>query len=148
MLSALHTSRGTGKATTIGCTAFIALLWATTVLGAPIEDKPVVQHIGRINSPTALRLLKRIQLVPLSATHDSPILLQGETVLRLHERQKREVKATYLAGYSIVLLDAKPPHTSALHGIVGEGINYRSKKPWRTWRMFCEKRITFLQPRC
>ncbi len=128
MRSSLQTSRGTGKATKIGCTALIALLWGTTVLGAPIEDKPVVRLIGRIHSPTALRILKRIQLVPLRATHDSPILLQGETVLRLHERQKRELKATYLAGYSIALLDAKPPHTSALHVIVGEGINYRSKK--------------------
>ena len=126
MLGSLHTSGGTAKATMIGWIAFISLLWATTVLGATIDDKPVVRHIGRINSPNALRILKRVQLVPLSATHDSPILLQGETLLRLHERQKRELKATYLAGYSIVLLDAKPPHTSALHEIVGEGINYRS----------------------
>src|SRR5215813_388721 len=128
MLSSLRTSGRTGKSIKIGCIASLMLLWTTMVSGATsAEDKPVVRHIGHINSPTSLRLLQRIQLAPFRATHDSPILLQAETLARLHEKHRREIKATYQAGYSIVVLDASFQHIRALHNIVGEGVNYHSK---------------------
>src|SRR3954453_19765799 len=111
---------------------FISIVFAVWLLGtlacsAASTENVTVRHIGHIHSSIALRILSQVHIVPLSFQHDSPILLQGKTILRLHERHKHELKATYRAGHSIVLLDATLGHIQALHAIIGEGVSYRSK---------------------
>jgi hypothetical protein len=68
-----------------------------------------------------------VRVVPFTLKHDSPILLQGNTLARLSDSQTKELKATYQAGYSIMLLAVNMAHINALHAIVGIGMTYRSK---------------------
>lgn len=91
------------------------------------QENVTVRHIGRLDSVIAQRIRSQVNLVRFTRRHDSPILLQGETMSRLKDRHKQELQATYQAGHTIVLLDATMAHIEALHGIVGEGVNYRSK---------------------
>jgi len=111
---------------------FIAIVFAAWLLGtaacsAASKEDVTVRHIGHLNSSIALKILSRVHIVPFSLEHDSPILLQGKTMAGLHHKQKHELKATYRAGYSIVLLDATMGQIKALHGIIEEGVSYRSK---------------------
>jgi hypothetical protein len=55
-------------------------------------------------------LLKQVNLVPFALQHDSSILLQGETMSQLQDEHKQELRETYQAGYTIVLLDAAMAH--------------------------------------
>jgi hypothetical protein len=55
------------------------------------------------------------------------MLLQGKTMSQLQDRHEQELRETYQAGHTIVLLDAAMAHVKALHGILGEGVPYRSK---------------------
>ncbi len=92
------------------------------------SGKVTVQHIGRLDSVLAESIRSQVNLVPFALRRDNtPILLQGDTLSRLDYRGVRGLKATYRAGYSIVLLDATLSQVNALHRIVGEGVNYRSK---------------------
>lgn len=106
---------------------FAAWLLEMATCSAANKENVAVRHIGHVNSVIALKILREVQIVPFSLEHDSPILLQGKTMFRLHDRQKQELKATYDAGYSIVLLDPTMQHIKALHGVIGEGVSYRSK---------------------
>jgi len=85
---------------------FAAWLFGTLPCFAASNENVAVRHIGHLNSTIVLKVLSQVHIVPFSFEHDSPILLQGKTMLRLHHKQKHELKATYRAGYSIVLLDA------------------------------------------
>jgi hypothetical protein len=86
-----------------------------------------VRIIGPLQGPMAQAILKQVPIGPFTSRHDSSILLQGNTLDRLNAKQKQELKETYKAGYNVVLLDATMRHISALHAIIGEGMNYRSK---------------------
>ena len=107
---------------------FVCAVWieATTCFAAS-EERVTVRHIGRIDSAIALRILRAVHVVSFGSHHDSPILLQGRTMDRLKDKHKRALKATYEAGYTILLLDPTMRQMNALHGIVGQGVNYRSK---------------------
>ncbi|MGI0035674.1 MAG: hypothetical protein ACRD98_07390 [Nitrososphaera sp.] len=94
---------------------------------AASQENVTVRHIGRLDSVIAHSIRSQVNLVRFTRRHDSPILFQGETMSRLKDRHKQELKATYQAGHTIVLLDATMQHIRALHGIIGEGVNYRSK---------------------
>jgi hypothetical protein len=83
--------------------------------------------IGPLQGAMAQRILQQVRTVPFTSQHDSPLLLQGNTLAGLDAEQKQELKATYKAGYTVVLLDATMQHINALHAIVGEGVSYRSK---------------------
>ena len=107
--------------------AFAAWMLGTAAFSVAAENLRV-RRIGHLDSVIAPRIQKQVRIVPFSSRHDSPILLQGKTILRLDDKQKQELKATYHAGYTIVLLDAAMQHVKALHAIMGEGISYRSKE--------------------
>jgi hypothetical protein len=111
---------------------FVSLVFTAWLLGtgactAQSKENVTVRHIGHIHSVIALRILNEVRMAPFSLTHDSPILLHAKTMSRLHHRQRQELKATYDAGYSIVLLDATMQDIKALHGVIGVGVSYRSK---------------------
>ncbi|MFP5406046.1 MAG: hypothetical protein ACLGHY_06795, partial [Gammaproteobacteria bacterium] len=92
------------------------------------SEKITVRHIGRLDSVLADGIRSQVNVVPFTQRGDNtPILLQGDTVPRLDYWGVRGIKATYRAGYSIVLLDATLSQVNALHRIIGEGVNYRSK---------------------
>ena len=99
----------------------------TAAFSAASEENVRVRQIGRLDSGIADRILGQVNAVPFALQHDSPILLQGETMSGLRHEHKQELKATYQAGHTIVLLDATMEHINALHGIIGAGVNYRSK---------------------
>jgi hypothetical protein len=86
-----------------------------------------IRIIGPLHGAMAQRILKQVRIVPFSSGHDSPLLLQGNTLDRLNAKQKQELKATYKAGHVVVLLEASMRHIRALHAITGEGVSYRSK---------------------
>ena len=46
---------------------------------------------------------------------------------KLRPRHTQELKATYEAEHTIVLLDATMEDIKALHGIIGAGVNYSAK---------------------
>lgn len=85
-----------------------------------------VRQIGYLDSAIAEGILQRVTTLPFSLEHDSPILLQGTTLARLRHSINEELRATYQAGYSIVLLDATMEDVAALHQIVGAGVTYTS----------------------
>jgi len=93
----------------------------------PRAGVTTLRTIGPLRSAIAPRILRQVRVVAFTFQHDSPVLLQGETLNRLNDRQKQELKATYRAGYTIVLLGATLQHIRVLHGIMGEGVSYRSK---------------------
>lgn len=99
----------------------------TTAFSAASEENVRVRRIGHLDSVIADRILRQVNAVPFARQHDSPILLQGKTMSGLKHRHKQELKATYQAGHTIVLLDATMEHIKALHGIIGAGVNYRSR---------------------
>jgi hypothetical protein len=107
---------------------FAAWLFGTLPCFAASNENVAVRHIGHLNSTIVLKVLSQVHIVPFSFEHDSPILLQGKTMLRLHHKQKHELKATYRAGYSIVLLDATMQQIKALHEVIGASVTYRSKE--------------------
>lgn len=95
-----------------------------------IGPRPSAAHvriIAPLQGPMAHRILKQVRIVPFTSTHDSPLLLQGDALDRLHPKQKQEIKATYEAGHVVVLLEASMRHIKSLHAITGEGVSYRSK---------------------
>jgi hypothetical protein len=106
---------------------FAAWVLGTAVCLAASEKNGTVRQIGDLDSVIAPEILKQVHIVPFTLHHDSPILLQATTLDRLNDQQKQELKATYRAGYTIVLLDPNMGHISALHAIIGEGVSYRSK---------------------
>ncbi len=107
----------------------VSLAWTLgTRVSLASEGEVTVRHIGRLGGVIAPRILRQVALVPFTSRHDSPILLRAETVDLLRDKHRRELKATYQAGYAIVLLDATMRHVRTLHGIVGEGVSYRSKE--------------------
>jgi len=101
---------------------FAAWLFGTLPCFAASNENVAVRHIGHLNSTIVLKVLSQVHIVPFSFEHDSPILLQGKTMLRLHHKQKHELKATYRAGYSIVLLDATMQQIKALHEVIGASV--------------------------
>lgn len=108
------------------------LFAAASVLTAPLafawhEDDVTVRRIGRLDGALARGLRQEVRFVRLFRNHDLPILLEGATLARLQSAQQRELKATYEAGHTIVLLDATLDQISALHAIAGTGLGYRSK---------------------
>ena len=106
---------------------FAAWVLGTAVCSAASEKNGMVRQIGNLDSVNAPEILRQVHIVPFTLRHDSPILLQATTLDRLNYEQRQELKATYLAGYTIVLLDPNMGNISALHAIIGEGVSYRSK---------------------
>lgn len=118
---------------------FAAWALGTTVCSAADDEKVTVRNVGPqpgavavrtirpLHGAIAPRILQQVRTAPFTLQHDSPILLDGETLAGLTDSRKQELKATYRAGYTIVLLDANMQHIKALHAIVGEGVSYRSK---------------------
>jgi len=102
------------------------MLWTAPCSAA--NDGIKVRRIGQLHSVIAGPIAKQVRIRPLDMQHDSPILLEGETVPRLDDGQRQEIKATYRQGHAIVVLDATMAHINALHGIVGEGVRYHSKE--------------------
>jgi hypothetical protein len=105
---------------------FAAAVLVTPVCSAAGKDGVAVRRIGPLDGVIAPSISKQVRVGPFNQQHDSPILLQGETLARISDRQSQEIKATYRAGYTIVLLDATMAHIKALHRIVGAGVGYRS----------------------
>ena len=98
--------------------------------GGRDDDSPPrqgVRQIGSLDSTIAADILKQVNAVPFTLLQDTPILLQGKTMSSLTQSHKEELKATYRAGYTIVLLDATMEDVAALHGIVEAGVTYSSK---------------------
>lgn len=124
---------------TIVSITFAACMLATPVFSAANEQSAslranhphpgvlAVRTIGPLHSVIVPKLRKQVQTLRFNLQHDSPILLQGETLAGLNDRQKQELTATYRAGYPVVLLDATMQHIKALHAVIGEGVSYRSK---------------------
>jgi hypothetical protein len=106
---------------------FAAWVLGTAVCLAASEKNGTVRQIGDLDSVIAPEILRQVHIVPFTLHHDSPILLQATTLDRLNNQQKQELKATYQAGYTIVLLDPNMENINALHAIIGEGVSYRSK---------------------
>jgi len=116
-----------------------ACLLAPGIAGAASLDSEAARRIGPhpsaaplriiapLQGPMAHRILKQVRIVPFTLTHDSPLLLQGNTLDRLNAKHKQEIKATYEAGHVVVLLEASMRHIRSLHAITGEGVSYRSK---------------------
>ena len=90
-------------------------------------DAVAVRTIGTLRSGIATRIFRHVRSVPFTLRQDSPVLLQGETVMQLKAAQTQEIKATYRAGHTIMLLGATMQHIKALHAIVEEGVSYRAK---------------------
>jgi len=93
----------------------MALTSAVWVLGtvassAASETKVTVRQIGPLDSVIADRILGQVNAVPFPLHPNAPRLLQGTTLSRLRHRHTQELKATYQAGYTIVLLDATLEH--------------------------------------
>lgn len=86
-----------------------------------------VRQLGPLDSIIADDIRKQVNAVPFTMGHQTPILLQGKRMSRLTEREKKELKATYRAGHTIVLLDATMEHVAALHGIIEGGVISSSK---------------------
>lgn len=84
--------------------------------------RPAVRQIGPLDSAIAPRLLENVRAVPTSMQGDSPTLLQGATLAGLTYSLNEELKATYRAGHTIVLLDATTEHIEALHKVIGDGV--------------------------
>ena len=110
----------------------LSVIAAVGVLGtgtfsAASGENATVRLIGQLNSVMAPELLRQVNVVPFTLQQDSSILLQGETMFQLQDEHKQEFKEMYQAGYPIVLLDAAMAHIDVLHGIIGAGVNYRSK---------------------
>jgi hypothetical protein len=109
--------------------ALMSVVWVlgTGAVSAARAEKVRVRHIEPLESVIAPALLKQVNVVPFSLQHDSPILLQGKKIFGLEDEHAQELRATYQAGYTIVLLDATMAHIKALHGIIEAGVTYRSK---------------------
>src|SRR4029434_7488772 len=90
-------------------------------------ENATVRLIGDLESVIAPAVLKQVNVVPFTRQHDSAILLQGRTMSQLQESHTQELRETYQAGHPLVLLDAAMAHIEVLHGILGEGVTYRSK---------------------
>jgi hypothetical protein len=90
-------------------------------------SNPQVRQLGQLDSTIAADLIQQIKLVPFTQRQDSPIVLQGKMMSTLQPEHNNELKATYRAGHTIVLLDATMEHIAALHGIIGGGVTYDSK---------------------
>jgi hypothetical protein len=112
--------------TIISITSAICVLEMTAFSEAN-QEKVRVRQIGQLNSIIADSLHRQMDLVPLTLNPDSSVLLQGETMSRLKQENKDDLKATYQAGYTIVLLDATMEHVNALHELIGAGVTYSSK---------------------
>lgn len=110
---------------------FAASLLATPVCSAASKESVAVRRIGHLDSVIAPAISRQVRVGSFNQQHDSEILLQGETLVQLGDKQSQEVKATYRAGYTIVLLDATMAHIKALHRINGEGVSYRSNDTGR-----------------
>jgi hypothetical protein len=116
---------GTSKVVSI---LFSAFALGTSVCSAANADNLTVRRLGHVDGDLASGIAKQVRLVAFSRQHDSPVLLEGATLSRLNDADRRELKATYQAGYTIVLLDANAQHIKALHAIVGAGFGFRSKE--------------------
>ncbi len=112
----------------LGALAAAAFLVAC---GGSDDDPPPqqqgVRQIGSLDSTIVADILKEVNAVPFTLRQDTPILLQGRTMSSLTQSHKEELKATYRAGHTIVLLDATMEDVAALHGIVKAGVTYSSK---------------------
>jgi len=107
-----------------------------------------VRQIGSLDSTIADNILKQVNVVPFTLQQDTPILLQGKTMSSLTQSHNEELKATYRAGHTIVLLDATMEDIAALHGIIEGGVTYSSKDGEGYWRIPCARRTTSPQPHC
>jgi hypothetical protein len=116
-------NKRSGRFATLACTALPVLLLMLCASSNAQAQIPV-NMIGDITSPLADRILKHVVPAPLSG--NSPILLEGATLSNLNGAQEQSVRATYMAGYTLVLLDPTMQHIKALHQLVGEGVTYRS----------------------
>jgi len=110
----------------------IAIMFAAWVLGtvacaAASEETVTVRQIGPLDSVIADRILGQVHALPFPLEQASPMLLQGTTLSRLRHRHTQELQAAYQAGHTIVLLDATLEQITALHGIIGAGVIYRSQ---------------------
>jgi hypothetical protein len=109
--------------------AITSAVWVlgTGAVSVARGENATVRLIGDLESVIAPALLKQVNVVPFTLQHDSAILLQGRTMSQLQESHTQELRETYQAGYTIVLLDATMAHINALHGIIEAGVTYRSK---------------------
>lgn len=105
---------------------FIGVLM-TAAFSEAKEEHVKVRRIGNLDSILAEGIQDQVHLVPLVLTGDSSILLQGETMSGLKQEHKEDLRATYEAGHTIVLLDAAMEHVNALHELIGAGVGYMSK---------------------
>ena len=111
----------------VGATLAVLTLGMANLTAA--AEKVQIKQIGNLDSIIASRILTQVTVVPLDSLlrRGVPILLQGKTLKGMPQFLKDQVKASYLMGRTIVLLDATMSHVSALHALVGEGVTYRSK---------------------
>jgi hypothetical protein len=109
--------------------AITSAVWVlgTVAVSVARGEKAPVRLIGNLESVIAPALRKQVNVVPFTLQHDSAILLQGQTMSQLQDSHTQELRETYQAGYTIVLLDATLAHINALHGIIEAGVTYRSK---------------------
>jgi hypothetical protein len=109
--------------------AITSAVWVlgTGAVSVARGEKAPVRLIGNLESVIAPALRKQVNVVPFTLQHDSAILLQGQTMSQLQDSHTQELRETYQAGYTIVLLDATLAHINALHGIIEAGVTYRSK---------------------
>lgn len=111
----------------LAAAAFLVTCGGSDDNSPPQQPQQGVRQIGSLDSAIAADILKQVNAVPFAVGQDTPILLQGKTTSSLTQSHKAELKATYQAGHTIVLLDATMEDVAALHGIVGAGLTYSSE---------------------
>ena len=71
---------------------------------SPGRPAATARYIGPMNSEVVRALRRRLGFAPLSARHDSPIVLQADSLATLKSDEVAELVATYDAGYSTMPL--------------------------------------------
>jgi hypothetical protein len=126
--STVHTKTAARILATLAATAFLVTCGGSNNDPPPQSSAgPQVRQIGTLDSIIAADLTQQVKVVPFAARQDSPIVLQGRMMSTLPQDHSDELKATYRAGHTIVLLDATMEDIAALHGIIGAGVTYDSK---------------------
>jgi len=107
---------------------FLFGLIAISSIGGCNSDSgsTTVRQIGELNSVLADDIASQVNISPYEEGSDSPVILQGSTVLTLTSAERSGLKATHEAGYTIVLLDASKAQVDELHEILGEGTSFTS----------------------
>ena len=127
MLGSLPSASNRSRAPKTIFVLLVACVLATSVCSTADAANTTVRLVGRLDGDLARGISSGYIPSRFSAATTRRFLLEGATLSRLKDAEKQELEATYRAGYPLVLLDASMLHIKILHGIIGAGMNYRSK---------------------